>query len=92
MKNDRIYRKIKGLFPTEPNDRSSIIAQAQIKEELLKKRRLKKGEIIHKALLRNKLKTPQEKEQELEDENLKEYFYVKKREFFEDTMTDKFLD
>jgi hypothetical protein len=48
--------------------------------------------MLHKALLRNKLKTPKEKEQELEDENLKEYFYVKKREFFEDTMTDKFFD
>jgi len=38
--------------------------------------------MLHKALLRNKLKTPKELDEEQEQENLKEYFYVKKREFF----------
>jgi len=61
-------------------------------KELLEERKLKKAKILHKALLRNKLKTPKEREQELEDENLKEYFYVRKKQFFEDTMTDKFWD
>ena len=69
-----------------------VYKNENIIKELLEKRKLKKAKILHKALLRNKLKTPKEKEQELEDENLKEYFYVKKKEFFEDTMTDKFWD
>ena len=69
-----------------------VYKNENIIKELLEKRKLKKAKILHKALLRNKLKTPKEKEQELEDENLKEYFYVKKKQFFEDTMTDKFWD
>jgi hypothetical protein len=69
-----------------------VYKNEDIVKELLEERKLKKAKILHRALLRNKLKTPKEREQELEDENLKEYFYVKKKQFFEDTMTDKFWD
>ncbi len=37
MKNDRIYKRIKHLFPINPEDPSSLIAQKQIREVLLKK-------------------------------------------------------
>lgn len=37
MKNDRIYRRIKHLFPTDPEDQNSSVAQKQIKEVLAKK-------------------------------------------------------
>jgi hypothetical protein len=46
--------------------------------------------MLHKALLRNKIKTPKELDEDQEKENLKEYFYVKKREFFEDNMIEKY--
>jgi len=39
MKNDRIYKRIKHLFPIDPEDPSSIIAQKQIKKILAEKGR-----------------------------------------------------
>jgi hypothetical protein len=59
-------------------------------ENVLKSRKLKSAKILHKALLRNKIKTPKELEEDQEKENLKEYFYVKKKQFFEDNMIDKY--
>jgi len=46
--------------------------------------------MLHKALLRNKLKTAIELEEEQEEENKKEYFYVKKKEFFEDLLIEQY--
>jgi hypothetical protein len=46
--------------------------------------------MLHKALLRNKLKTPFELEEEREEENKKEYFYARKREFFEEMYLEKY--
>jgi hypothetical protein len=59
-----------------------ILKNKDILENILKKRRLRKAKMLHQALLRNKLKTPKELEEELEEENEREYFYVKKKEFF----------
>jgi len=46
--------------------------------------------MLHKALLRNRLKTTEELEDEQEEENKKEYFYVKKKEFFEDLLIEQY--
>jgi hypothetical protein len=67
-----------------------VYKNEDILEEVLKGRKLKSAKMLHKALLRNKIKTPKELDEDQEKENLKEYFYVKKREFFEDNMIEKY--
>jgi hypothetical protein len=61
-------------------------------EDMMEDRKLKKSKMLHKALLHYKLKTPKELEEEKEQENLKEYFYVKKKEFFEEQLIEKYWD
>jgi len=56
----------------------------------LKKRRLKKAKMLHKALLRNPLKTPTELAEERDDENKKEYFYAKRKEIFEEEFIEQY--
>jgi hypothetical protein len=79
-------------------DRFKLIANTimmkneDILKNILKQRRLKRAKMLHKALLRNKLKTKEELEQEKEEENKKEYFYVKKRQFFEDLFIEEYWD
>jgi hypothetical protein len=63
-----------------------------ILQEKIKRRQLQSAKMLHKALLRNKIKTAKELDEDQEQENLKEYFYVKKREFFEDNMIEKYWD
>jgi len=67
-----------------------ILKNKNILETLLKERRLKKAKMLHKALLRNKLKTTSELEAEKEEENQREYFYKKKKEFFEDYLIEQY--
>jgi len=69
-----------------------ILKNEDILEDILNKRRLRKAKMLHKALLRNKLKTPFELEEEREEENKKEYFYARKREFFEEMYLEKYWD
>jgi hypothetical protein len=57
---------------------------------ILKKRRLRKAKMLHQALVHNKLKTPEELEEELKEENNREYFYVKKKQFFEELDIERF--
>jgi len=67
-----------------------VIKNEDILQNILKQRKLKKAEMLHKALLRNRLKTTEELEDEQEEENKKEYFYVKKKEFFEDLLIEQY--
>jgi len=67
-----------------------ILKNEDVLQNILKQRRLRKAKMLHKALLRNKLKTPAELEEEQEEENNKEYFYVKKKEFFEETFLEQY--
>ena len=69
-----------------------MLKNENILKKLLKERRLKKAKMLHKALLRNKLKTTFELEIEKEEENNKEYFYKKKKEFFEDYEIEEYWD
>jgi hypothetical protein len=57
---------------------------------ILKKRRLKKAKMLHQALMHNKLKTPEELDEELKEENDREYFYAKKKQFFEELDMGRF--
>lgn len=69
-----------------------IMKNEDILKNLLKHRRLKRAKMLHKALIHNRLKSKAELEEEKEQENKKEYFYVKKREFFEDLFIEEFWD
>jgi hypothetical protein len=69
-----------------------ILKNEDILENILKKRRLRKAKMLHKALLRNRLKSPFELEEEREEENKKEYFYARKKEFFEEMYLEKYWD
>jgi hypothetical protein len=61
-----------------------------ILQNILKQRKLQKAKMLHRALLRNKLKTQIELEEEQAEENNKEYFYVKKKEFFEEELLEQY--
>lgn len=69
-----------------------IIKNKNILENVLKKRRLKAAESLHKALLRNTAKTLEQKEAELEEERDKDYFYVRKREFFDTLKIEHYFE
>ena len=83
--------KVKDYFNKFKNVKERIISKNEdILQNILKKRRLTKAKMLHKALLRNKLKTPEELQEEKDEENKKEYFFVKKKEFFEDMLIEKY--
>jgi len=63
-----------------------------ILQSVLERRRLKSAEILHKALLRNVAMTPQERDAEMEELKEKDYFYSKKREFFDEMGIEHYMD
>ena len=83
--------KKRDYFHKFKNVKERIISKnEEVLQNILKKRRLRKAKMLHKALLRNKLKTPLELEEEQEEENKREYFYAKKKEFFEDMFIEQY--
>ena len=83
--------KKRDYFYKFKNVKERIISKnEEVLQNILKKRRLRKAKMLHKALLRNKLKTPLELEEEREEENKREYFYAKKKEFFEDMFIEQY--
>jgi hypothetical protein len=82
---------MKDYFNKFKNVKERIISKNEdILQNILKQRRLRKAKMLHKALLRNKLKTPTELEEEREEENKKEYFYARKKEFFEEMYLEQY--
>lgn len=63
-----------------------------IMANMLKERRTIRAKMLHRALVRNKLKTKFEKDQEDAAEQEKEFYYAKKKEFFEDLLIEEFWD
>lgn len=63
-----------------------------ILKDLLNKRRLKNAKMLHKALAKNKLKTYEELQEENERENMKEFFYARKKLFFEQQLLEQFWE
>jgi len=79
-------------------DKFNVVSRTLLKEnegileDLLKKRRLKNAKMLHKALARNRLKTYEELKADTERENMKEFFYSRKRLFFEQHLVEQFID
>jgi hypothetical protein len=61
-----------------------------ILESILKERRKIKAKMLHKALSRNRLKSRYELDEELAKEQEREFFFTKKKEFFEELLIEEF--
>lgn len=63
-----------------------------IMKDMLKERRLIRAKMLHRALVRNKLKSKFEKDQEDAQVQEREFYFAKKKEFFEDLLIEEFWD
>lgn len=69
-----------------------ILKNKNVLENVLERRRLKAAKTLHKALLRNKARTQEEKDAEAAEEQNKDYFYFKKKEFFDSLEIQHYFD
>ena len=70
-----------------------ILKNKNVLEKVVARRRSKAAKILHKALLRNKaLRTQEEKDAALNEERNKDYFYFKKKEFFDNLEIQHYFD
>jgi hypothetical protein len=77
------FKQVANAIMTENKD---------ILENLLKQRRIIRAKMLHKALIRSNFKTKYERDQELAKEQEREYYFTKKKEFFQELLIEEFWD